>query len=50
MTAHGFALFDTAIGRCGIAWSGRGVVAVQLPEGRELETRARMLQRFPEAR
>jgi methylated-DNA-[protein]-cysteine S-methyltransferase len=47
---YGFTIFDTAIGRCGIAWGGRGVVGVQLPEGRELETRARMLQRFPEAR
>ena len=50
MTAHGFVLFDTAIGRCGIAWGGRGVVGVQLPEAREPETRARVLQRFPGAR
>jgi methylated-DNA-[protein]-cysteine S-methyltransferase len=50
MTGHGFALFDTAIGRCGIAWGGRGIVGVQLPEARELATRARVLQRFPDAR
>lgn len=50
MTANGFALFDTAIGRCGIAWGVGGVVAVQLPEAREPETRARLLQRFPDAR
>ena len=50
MTGHGFALFDTAIGRCGIAWGGRGVVGVQLPEAREIETRARLLLRFPGAR
>jgi methylated-DNA-[protein]-cysteine S-methyltransferase len=50
MTGPGFALFDTAVGRCGIAWSGRGVVGVQLPEARELETRARLLRRFPDAR
>jgi len=50
MTAHDFALFDTAIGRCAIAWSGRGVAGVQLPEARELETRARVLRRFPGAR
>jgi len=43
-------LFDTAIGRCGIAWGERGIVGVQLPEAREFETRARMLQRFPGAR
>lgn len=45
-----FVLFDTAIGRCGIAWSARGVVGVQLPGGREPETRARLLRRFPGAR
>lgn len=50
MTGVGFALFDTAIGPCGIAWNGRGVVGMQLPEGREQETRARLLQRFPDAR
>jgi len=49
-TALGFALFDTAIGRCGIAWSGRGVAGVQLPEAREVATRARLLQRFRGAR
>jgi len=49
MMASGFALFDTAIGRCGIAWGGHGVTGVQLPEAGEPETRARMLQRFPAA-
>ena len=49
MMASGFALFDTAIGRCGVAWSERGVAGVQLPEAGEPETRARMLQRFPTA-
>src|ERR1700737_3518359 len=49
MTASGFALFDTAIGRCGIAWGKRGVAGVQLPEAGEAETRARMLHRFPAA-
>ncbi|MGH7316569.1 MAG: methylated-DNA--[protein]-cysteine S-methyltransferase [Candidatus Rokuibacteriota bacterium] len=46
---RGFALFDTAIGRCGIAWTGRGVAGVQLPEGNEGETRARLRRRFPDA-
>lgn len=50
MTAHGVALFDTAIGRCAIAWGARGVAGVQLPEAREAATRARMLRRFPDAR
>ena len=50
MTAHGFALFDTPIGRCGIAWGERGITGVQLPEAREPETRARLGRRFPGAR
>src|SRR5271163_487299 len=49
MTASGFALFDTAIGRCGIAWGEGGIAGVQLPEAGERETRARMLDRFPAA-
>jgi O-6-methylguanine DNA methyltransferase len=49
MTAYGFTLFDTAIGRCGIAWSDQGLVGVQLPEASEMETRERMLHRFPAA-
>ena len=49
MAAHGFALFDTAIGRCGIAWGDRGIAGLQLPEADEQQTRARMLQRFPTA-
>jgi methylated-DNA-[protein]-cysteine S-methyltransferase len=48
--AGGFALFDTALGRCGIAWSDRGVAAVQLPEGSPVEARARLLRRCPGAR
>lgn len=46
----GFALFETAIGRCGIVWTGCGVAGVQLPEGSEGETRARLRRRFPDAR
>ncbi len=42
-----FTMFDTAIGRCAIAWGPRGVVGVQLPEGSDVETRARLLRRFP---
>jgi O-6-methylguanine DNA methyltransferase len=49
MTAHRFTIFDTSIGRCGIAWGERGVLGVQLPESREPETRARLLERFPDA-
>jgi methylated-DNA-[protein]-cysteine S-methyltransferase len=45
----GYALFDTAIGRCGIVWSDRGIVGVQFPEGREQATRKRLLRRHPDA-
>ena len=48
MKVGGFALFDTAIGRCGIAWSGQGIVGVQLPETSDRRTRARLLRRFPD--
>jgi len=50
MDAHGFALFDTAVGRCGVAWSPRGLLALQLPEGREQDTRSRLLAQVPGAR
>src|SRR5260370_9394460 len=50
MTARGFTLFDTAIGRCATAWSGRGILAVRLPEADERHTRARLVWRFPQAR
>jgi len=45
-----FTLFDTAIGRCAIAWGARGIACVQLPEANEHTTRARVLQRFPRAK
>jgi len=45
-----YALFDTAVGRCGIAWSERGLVAVQLPEADDAATRARLLARHRGAR
>jgi methylated-DNA-[protein]-cysteine S-methyltransferase len=50
MAGRGFTVFDTGIGRCGIAWSDSGVVGVQLPEAREIETRRRLFQLYPEAR
>lgn len=39
------ALFDTAIGTCGIAWSDAGISAVQLPERSAQETQSRLLRR-----
>jgi methylated-DNA-[protein]-cysteine S-methyltransferase len=50
MAGRGYAVFDTAIGRCGIAWGDAGILGVQLPEAREMETRRRLLRLFPDAR
>lgn len=50
VATHGCALFETAIGTCGIAWGSGGVVGVQLPETGASETRRRLLRRFPDAR
>jgi len=49
MNAQGFALFDTPIGTCGIAWSGRGIAGLQLPEPTAAATRARVKRRWPSA-
>lgn len=46
MAAVSFTIFDTAIGRCGLAWGGRGIVGVQLPQPDEAQTRVRLRQRF----
>jgi methylated-DNA-[protein]-cysteine S-methyltransferase len=48
MTSQGFALFDTAIGPCGIAWAEDGIIGVQLPERSTGATRARLRKRFPD--
>jgi methylated-DNA-[protein]-cysteine S-methyltransferase len=50
VVGRSYAIFDTAIGRCGIVWSSAGVVAVQLPEAREIDTRRRIYRAHPEAR
>lgn len=44
MGESGHALFDTAIGVCGIAWASNGVLAVQLPEVDPPRTRERLLK------
>jgi methylated-DNA-[protein]-cysteine S-methyltransferase len=46
MTAVSFAIFETAIGACGIAWNERGIAAVHLPESSEGKTRTRLRRRF----
>ena len=50
MAGRGYTIFDTGIGRCGIAWSHAGIVGVQLPEAREIETRKRLFKLYPDAR
>jgi methylated-DNA-[protein]-cysteine S-methyltransferase len=50
MSGRGYTIFDTGIGRCGIAWGDYGILGVQLPEAREIETRRRLFQVYPDAR
>jgi len=50
MTGAGFVLFETAIGRCAVAWGPGGILGVQLPEGRDADTRARVTRLHPDAR
>jgi methylated-DNA-[protein]-cysteine S-methyltransferase len=42
-----YTLFETAIGPCGLAWNGRGVVGFQLPEDDASRLRGRLARRFP---
>ena len=46
---HGYTLFDTALGRCGIAWSERGIAAIELPAADEAAMRRRLRRALPEA-
>jgi methylated-DNA-[protein]-cysteine S-methyltransferase len=49
MATPGYTIFDTAIGACGIAWSGRGVVTVRLPTANSGAMRASLFKRCPGA-
>ena len=46
MNERRFALFETPIGPCAIAWSAAGVAGVQLPEADLEQTRRRAQRRF----
>jgi methylated-DNA-[protein]-cysteine S-methyltransferase len=46
MTDIGFTRFETAIGRCGIAWSEAGITGVHLPDISPAETGADLARRF----
>ncbi len=48
-TELGRALFDTAIGTCGVAWSPRGIVWIQLPDASAEATMARLGRAVPDA-
>jgi methylated-DNA-[protein]-cysteine S-methyltransferase len=48
--AAGYCLFDTVIGACGLAWSGRGVTTLQLPGAGRQRTERRLRQQRPEAK
>ena len=49
MTEQSYTLFETAIGACGIVWTGRGVCGMQLPEKDAAATRGRVQRRHPTA-
>ena len=42
-------LFETTLGKCGLAWSDAGLTWVQLPERTEAATRARLLAKAADA-
>jgi methylated-DNA-[protein]-cysteine S-methyltransferase len=43
----GYALFDTAIGRCALVWRGGLVIGAALPERSDEQAHARLARRFP---
>jgi methylated-DNA-[protein]-cysteine S-methyltransferase len=42
-----YTIFESAIGLCGLAWNGRGVIGFQLPEDNPSRTRSHIARRFP---
>lgn len=49
MTIRAFALFDTAIGCCALAWGPRGIVRIRLPEKDRQTAMRRIAAEYPEA-
>lgn len=49
MSPPSFSVFDTAIGRCALAWNEHGIAHVQLPEVSDALTCARLLRHLPDA-
>lgn len=50
VTTSAYALFDTAIGTCGVVWNDRGICGLQLPERDTSRLRARLRRRLSDAR
>jgi methylated-DNA-[protein]-cysteine S-methyltransferase len=46
---HEYAMFDTALGRCAIAWGPRGIAGVELPGRDDRATRRRIARALPGA-
>ena len=46
---HEYARFDTALGRCAIAWGERGIAVVELPGSDDRSTRRRIERALPGA-
>lgn len=49
MGVTNIALFDSPIGRCGVAWRGSGIVGLLLPDGTDVRTLSVLRERFPGA-
>jgi methylated-DNA-[protein]-cysteine S-methyltransferase len=47
ISESGYALFDTAIGRCALVWRGGLVVGAALPESSDERAREQLERRFP---
>lgn len=45
MSERAFTLFDTAIGRCAVAWGDDGICGLQLPEAQVQRTRIQAMRR-----
>ncbi len=50
MSESAYTLFDTALGRCAIAWGADGIVAVSFPEESDAQTVARLTRQTARAR
>lgn len=44
-----YSLFDTALGRCGLAWGGGGILSVSFAESDDAKTRASLMRRAQDA-